>query len=344
MIHRTLAPTTALAVIAGLALSIMASSAALVPSFVNGDLFLGIRAAGAPGDAESYLVKLGNDATSFTASGALALGNLGADLSGVDKYGASWSSRADLYWGVFGVRDPVGNPTLYVSRQRSSPGTPATPWAALNLTKRQNTANNINTVIQSTSGVPVGYGTRTATANSPVATFQENGSATSSYKYQVTNGATDFGSTSGWSTIEGNFASGAAATVLDVFKIDATGVALFGTVSISSSGVVTFTKPYVAPVDHDGDGFFDFEEALAGTSDNNAADFFKVESVTKGAGGIAVTFHSIDSRTYQVYYREDLGTGSWQLIASVASGPYTDTDPVRTARPKGFYRVGVTSP
>jgi hypothetical protein len=309
---------------------------------VDGDIFLGIRASGAPGADESYLVKLGNDATNFSSSGALSLGNLGADLSDDSHFGATWSTRSDLYWSIFGVRDPVGNPVLYVSRQRSSPATPATPWGTLNLQKRQGTGNNINTVLQSTSGTPVGYIGLTATANSPVAAFQPNGNATSSYKYQVTNGATDFGSLSTWSNIEGNFSGGAAATVLDVFRIDPAGVSLFGTFSISGSGVVTFTKPTVAPVDNDGDGFFDFEEALAGTSDNNGADFFKVQSVTKGPSGTSVSFNSIASRVYKIYYSEDLG--SWQLIDTVTSGPYNDTDPVRTARARGFYKVAVTTP
>lgn len=342
----------ALAVMAVFALSSMVASAAPVPSWVNGDIFLGIRASGSPDPDYSYLVKLGNDSTSFNSSGVLALGNLNADLADPNKYGANWSSRADLYWGIFGVRNPVGDPVLYVSRQRSSPSSPASPWSTLSSSRRRSTASVLNTVIQSTSGVPSGYGGLQATPNSPVAAFQTTtGSELSpqaSYKYQVTTGANDFGSTSGWSNIEGNFGAGAAATVLDVFRISDpdtdTGVTLFGTFTITSAGVITFTKATASPVDKDGDGFFDFEEELAGTSDNDSSDYFRVGSVSKGTSGNAtLTFNAIPSRLYKVYYREDLGIGSWELIDTVTSGPYTDTNAVRNARSKGFYKVAVTT-
>lgn len=288
------------------ALSSVVAIAAPVPSWVNGDIFLGIRASGSPGSNDAYLVKLGNDSTSFNTSGVLSLGSLNTDLSDPTRYGANWSTRADLYWGIFGVRNPVGDPVLYASRQRSSPSTPANPWSTLSSSRRRSTASVLNTVIQSTSGVPSGYGGLQATPNSLVAAFQTTDGSEiqpdASYKYQVTAGANDFGSTSGWSNIEGNFAAGAAATVLDVFQISASGVSLFGTFSISSSGVVTFTKPVAPPVDNDGDGFFDFEEELAGTSDNDGSDFFKVGSVTKGTSGNAtLIFNSIPSRLYKVY-------------------------------------------
>lgn len=340
--------------VAGLALSILPSQAASVPGFVDGDIFVAFRATAAPGGSNTYIVKLGNDATSFGSTNALTLGNLGADLSFEDPepltnrgFGPDWSTRADLSWGVFGVRAPAGNPILYVSRARSSPSTPATPWPTLTLTRRQNTASQVNSVIQSTTG---GFGSSpsyvqlTATANSAVAGFQVNGSGSSSYNFQVTNGSTDFGSTSLWTGIEGSFAAGPAETVLDIFRIAPEGVSLFGTLSISASGVITYTKPSTTPVDHDGDGYTDADEALAGTSDSNPSDFFRVSSLTNSAGNTVINFNSIASRSYKIYYSEDLAAGSWQLIDTVTTGPYTDIDPVRTARKKGFYKVAVTNP
>ncbi|RYD78845.1 MAG: hypothetical protein EOP84_13780 [Verrucomicrobiaceae bacterium] len=289
---------------------------------------------------------------SFNSTGALTLGNLGADLSKTENYGADWATRPDLFWGVFGVKDTVGSPTLFVSRPRPAPSTPADPWPTQTPTRRAQVAGQINSVIQSGtagSGSSPSYIQLQATTNSPVAGFQENGAGPSSYNWQVTsNSPTDFGSNTGWSNIEGDFSAGVAATVLDIFRISRVNsvetVALFGTVSISASGVITFTKPSVAPVDKDGDGFTDAEEALAGTSDNDAADFFKVSSLTNSAGSTVLSFNSIASRSYKVYYSEDLSAGSWQLIGTVASSPFTDSDPVRTARQKGFYKVAVTSP
>lgn len=337
---------------AGFALSVLPSLADPVPAFVEGDIFVGFRAASVPGSSESYLVKLGNDATSFNSTGALTLGNLGADLSDEAHYGATWSTRADLYWGVFGVRGTIGDPILYVSRPRASTSTPANPWPTLTLSKRQTTATQINSVIQSgTGGVgsSPSYIQLAATANSPVAAFQPNGNGSSSYRWQVTsNSPTDFGSTTSWTNIEGNFGNGTAGTVLDIFKIQRVSgvesVSLFGTVSISDSGVITFTKPSVAPVDKDGDGYTDAEEALAGTSDNDASDFFKVSSITTSAGNTVISFNSVASRSYKIYYSEDLAAGSWQLIATVPNGPYADNDVVRRARQKGFYKVAVSTP
>lgn len=334
--------------VAGLALSVLPSLAAPVPAFVDGDIFVGFRAGGDPGGSTSYLVKLGNDATSFGSTNALTLGNLGADLSSEEGFGASWSTRADLYWGVFGVRAPAGNPVLFVSRARTSPSTPATPWPTMTLSRRQNTAAQVNSVIQSTTGGvgnSLSYVQLSATANSAVAGFQLNGTGSSSYNWQVTaNSTTDFGSTSLWTNIEGNFGAGPAANVLDIFKIGPSGVSLFGTLSISASGVITFTLPSTAPVDNDGDGYTDAEEALAGTSDSNPADFFRVSSLTNSTGNTVINFNSIASRSYKIYYSEDLAANSWQLIDTVTSGPYTDIDPERTARKKGFYKVAVTNP
>lgn len=352
MITPSFKSKTSLVLAAGFALSVLPSLAGLVPAFVEGDIFVGFRATSDPGSSESYLVKLGNDSTSFNSSGALILGNLGNDLSNENHYGAGWSSRTDISWGIFGLRNSTTDPILYVSRPRTSSATPANPWPTLTLSKRQATANQVNSVIQSgTGGVgsSPSYIQLSATTNSTVAGFQPNGIGSSSYKWQVTsNSATDFGSTSSWTNIEGASASGVTATVLDVFKIQRVSgvetVSLFGTFTISGSGVITFTKPTVAPVDKDKDGYYDFEEALAGTSDDDPSDFFKVSSITNSAGSTVLSFPSIASRIYKIYYSQDLSAGSWVLIDSVSSGPYTDTDPVRTARGKGFYRVAVTTP
>ncbi|MEI7912585.1 MAG: thrombospondin type 3 repeat-containing protein [Verrucomicrobiota bacterium] len=346
MIHPTSSPTITLAALAGVALSAVMAAATSVPIPASGDLFLAIRASGDPGGGESYIVKLGQDTTfsgsalgsSFTVTG---LGDIGSDLSA--KYGATWSSRGDLFWGIFGVRPAVSS-VIYGSRKRSPVSTIASAWPALDATGRNTTASQITSVLQ---GV-YGYQGRDATANSSVAVFQPNATGASSYNYQVaTAGTTDFGSTSSWSSIEGDFGNGPQGTALDVFKIAGSGVTRLGSFTISSSGAVRFTAPpAAAPVDSDGDGVSDANEALAGTNPNDPSDFFHVQSLTKSPTGASVSFKTIPLRSYLVYYSRDLA--SWELIATIAGGAspatiqYVDTDPLRLARPTGFYKVAVT--
>lgn len=338
---------SAFALLAGLALPIVALSAAVVPNPVSGDLFLGFRASGGTGGSEAYIVKLGRDTdTVFTASGTItSVGNVGADL--VAKYGANWNTRDDLYWGIFGVRGLSGIPVLYASRERNPVSTPATPWAPLVYSERTSAGNRINSVLTGIGG----YRLSTATANSTVGAFQTNSAQEASYNFEVaTQGTSDFGSLSQWQSIEGSFISGTAGTALDVFRLSGDGdvainpTTLLGTFTINNSGVISFTLPVVAPVDTDGDGFLDSEEAVAGTSPTNPADFFKVQSVVYGPSGTTISFNSIASRTYKIYYSQDLSAGSWSLIATLSSGPFVDTDAVRRARPKGFYKVIVSNP
>jgi len=111
--------------------------------------------------------------------------------------------------------------------------------------------------------------------------------------------------------------------------------------------VITFTAAPAAPtnVDTDGDGFLDSQEIAAGTSPTDSSDYFRIRSLAPSAGSVGVSFNTVPARTYKVFYSESLA-GEWLEIHSVTGGtsPYTftDTDPVRTARPKGFYKVSVT--
>jgi hypothetical protein len=339
-----------LSILTGLAFSVITATAATVPNPASGDLFLGFRASDGTGASQSYIVKLGRDTdTVFSADGDLtAIGNLGTDL--IAKYGAGWKTRGDLYWGIFGVRGLSGIPVLYASKQRSSVSSAATAWAPLVFSERSSAGNRINSVLTGVGG----YRSSTATANSAVATFQSNSAAEASYNFEVaTTGTSDFGSLSQWDSIEGSFGSGTSGTALDLFRLSGDGdvgtnpTTLFGTFTISDAGVIHFAKPTVAPpvdVDTDGDGFLDSEEALAGTSPTNPADFFRVQSVTPTPSGTVVSFNSVASRTYKIYYSPDLTIGSWTLISTLSAGPYTDTDPARKSRPQGFYKVSVTSP
>lgn len=324
-------------------LSSLFARAATVPDPVSGDLYLAFRASGGDGASDSYIVKLGQDTPFRTASAgsSFAVSGLGAiNLDLESKYGTSWHTRSDLHWAVFGVR-PSASPILYASRARIPVGTNATPWSALEQLSRSGTASQITSVLESIGG----YKGLQATENSSVSAFQVNVTQNSSYNFQVaTPGTDDFGSLSTWSTIEGNFGAGASGTALDLFRIAGSGVTRVGKFSISSAGTVTFTAPAAANVDTDNDGFLDSEEAVAGTNPNDASSFFKaiIASTPTGAG---ISFATIPARTYSISYSQDLTSNSWSTIHTFSSAvtpetvQFIDTDPVRKARSKGFYRV-----
>ncbi len=147
-----------------------------------------------------------------------------------------------------------------------------------------------------------------------------------------------------------NFGGGISGTALDLYRIAGSGVTRVGSFTISGTGIVQFTAPTTPPVnvDSDGDGFLDSQEILAGTHPNNATDFFHVRSLTGVPGGAGLAFNTIPARIYQILYSESLSTGSWEPIQTVTGGAspalfqYTDTDPVRKARAKGFYKVSVS--
>lgn len=324
----------------------LTAQAATVPDPVAGEIFLGVRSSDSP---NSYLLKLGLDTTfrnatagtSFTVTG---LGNVSADL--VAEFGSNWHTRSDVTWGIFGTRTGV-SPIVYGSRPRSNVNTVAPAWPSLSITAR----NSVDGLITSVLNEVGGYKGSTATVNSTKATFQANSAGDSSYAKQVgTSGTSDFGSLSQWTSIEGDFGNGAAGSVLDLFRFGSTGVSHVGSFSISSGGTITFTAvPAASNVDTDKDGFTDSQEALAGTDPNNPTSFFRA-SVTVTANGPRVQSQATvaANKSYVIEYSETL-TGSWLTVFTHASGAgatpvdFVDTDPVRRARTKGFYRIKVSS-
>ncbi len=90
-----------------------------------GDLFLGFRAGGGTGAQQDYLVNIGPASQYQGPPGTIVtpnLGNLGADLQSV--FGPSWSTRADVLWGIFGVGLPSDpNRTLYAGKAENPFGT-----------------------------------------------------------------------------------------------------------------------------------------------------------------------------------------------------------------------------
>ena len=219
----------------------LSSAGAVVADPQNGDIFLGFRADGGTGGSTSYLINLGQNTQFQNATPGttitLSLGDIAADLAAT--YGAGWADRADLHWGVFGVRNS-SSPSVYASQERADTDIQTGNWPALDLPARTGTASQISSVIDQIGG----YRGQQATSNSLVGIFQSNSAAASSYAKQVnTDGTTDFGSLSQWGSIEGSFGSGSEGTVLDFYRLSGSStspVSYLGNFTITDSGTVTF--------------------------------------------------------------------------------------------------------
>ncbi len=343
----------AFAIIAAVSLAVPAAGAA-VPAPAPGDVFAGFRASTGTGSSHSYLVRLGSISTfqAVPAGSSVTLTNLGdvgADLSsstGTGGFGTDWHTSGNVSWGVFG-RFVSPSPSVYGSRARPSAGTASTAWPALNNTGRTGTSNAIGSVIDNLGG----YRHLEPTANSTVGAFQPNAAAASSYNYQVTTTGTDFSTVSQWSSIEANFLNGPSGALLDFYVLEGSTVTRLGYFSITSAGVITFTRPSSGPpadLDTDGDGFTDVKEILAGTDPNDATDYFHVSSAEYGATSNTVRFLTVVGRTYTIQYSQTLLTADWQNVGTYteASAPvlhaFVDEGPARTGAARGFYRVVVS--
>lgn len=148
MIKRKLS-LMALAVVAGVALSSVVAQAAPV-TVTNGDLILGFRDTV---NANDFQYSLGAATNLRDATGAVLLGNIGADLATFDN-GGNWYDSANLYMGAVGVFSSLANPggpvndgdpsrTLYFSRSRSNPAAQSAAPSILVSSLRGTAATNI---------------------------------------------------------------------------------------------------------------------------------------------------------------------------------------------------------
>lgn len=241
---------TSLAAFAAAVLSTQQAGAATVNANSN-DIFLAFRvtSTGTPGANTAYLVKLGNYNGASTGtfpnivgtSFNLNLGSINADL--IANFGASWFSRADLSWGIFGSADTTTPTVLFTSRERSSAGTQSTPWPALTVI---DAAAPRNSILQVRNYINAQGGSQ-STGNSNFG-FLQNVTDGETYFQAISPtlspGAPDFGT---WSSIEGSFDGGVAGTALDLYRFNVvsdgnTTVAYRGTFSISEAGVVNYSN------------------------------------------------------------------------------------------------------
>jgi len=99
--------------------------------------------------------------------------------------------------------------------------------------------------------------------------------------------------------------------------------------------------------DPDGDGARNRDEYAAGTNPNNAADMFKVLTMTRTTGLFSVSVLGKKDRTYVLERTSSLNAASWSAVKSI--GPLASDQPITlsdAAPPvdQGFYQVRVTSP
>lgn len=225
------------------------ASRASATTYVAGDLLLGFRASGGTGSATNLIVNLGQADTVYRDALANITNVVDIGTLLTSTYGSGWDTRADLFWGIVGVRtasnigsavdgDPVRTNYVTAAQTTVNPGTQSsTAWEISNGTARAGVSSAIETFAGNYNAFSADV---TNTALLP--------SATGSTWTSNNDGANSF-TIAG--TIEGNFGNGASGTALDLYRIlDRTsganptgtvGVGSFeGTFTINNSGVVGF--------------------------------------------------------------------------------------------------------
>lgn len=295
------------------------------------------------------------NANSGTTIALNQISSLGTDLSNFDTFNenglSQWHQRSQVVWAAF-ARNFSDNEAVFVSKARPSIANQSAPWSTLTGQQQNAAYGHISTVTSQ------GYNVLSRTASNPRGAFQTQLTGSESYFSQVaTAGRQDF---STWSNIEKSFANGAANAALD-FYVHRKGASLFarGTVeylgyfSIGTNGVISFTKPSLIDpftIDSDADGFSDGDEALAGTDPQNSSSYFRMNAPVIVPGVSAtIQLATIANRLYVIQYSHTL-SNDWQDVHVHLSGAgatplnFVDTDPVRRARNRGFYRAFVTNP
>ena len=211
------------------------------PNFVQGDIFMGFRATGGDGVADTYLVNIGPAATFRDATSTVtpAIGNIEADLVAI--YGTEWRTRSDLFWGIAGSPSNVfevngdAARVVYASRAEVTPGTSAGGWNGFNSSQR----GDISTKVQTMASVSTGFRSYNKSSNSDYA-VSEGASDPSSWAAFMNGGSQttvthDFGQLEDIEAVP--------AQTLSLFRIfSATTPSTYeGHFSISSTGVLTFT-------------------------------------------------------------------------------------------------------
>ncbi len=96
--------------------------------------------------------------------------------------------------------------------------------------------------------------------------------------------------------------------------------------------------------DPDHDGMNNYQEFLAGTNPTNAASALNLAALNPNAFANFIILNSVNGTVYRVQYRDDLASGSWNLLADQIIGTGTNIflpDPAASSLAKRFYRAQV---
>ncbi len=221
--------TLALLALAGMAFNASAATTA----YSDGQLLLGFRATGGTGATKELVLNLGSY-TTLNASNIAALGSIGTDLSAT--YGASWNTRADLFWGVIGINNGVSG-DVFASAAQSPFGTHPGPYQNVGYFSNQAAVGLVQSVGQSYAG-------RTSGTNAKVAIETNTDSNPWDLALRDLGGFTsDF--------IDTSFSGGVATNAIDLFRYlgaDAqagNNAANVGAFTFNSSGQLAFAASAV---------------------------------------------------------------------------------------------------
>lgn len=115
----------------------------------------------------------------------------------------------------------------------------------------------------------------------------------------------------------------------------------------ATPGTINLGEDSTDALDDDKDGVLNLNERVAGTDPKNPHDFLRMNQATRNGQRVVVEWRSVSGKSYTVEYSDDLEKGTWHTIseapvsATAASANFTDLDPIRLAKPRGFYRVRV---
>jgi hypothetical protein len=208
-----------------LGVCLLSAPARATLTYNPGDIFIGFFATGGTGATLDYIVNLGQASqyTTGTAAFNLSTSGIGADLT--TAFGAGWSTRSDLYWGLFGVdfntHGDAGTPrqTLYASNAELTLGTQATAFNRATAGVQGNVGTSMNNVATAYTFGNNAPGSDHPTTN-PVGLIQAVGDPNSYGGTQSVDSLTSFGAGTsliggGWNTFE----NGAATQAADLFKL-----------------------------------------------------------------------------------------------------------------------------